>query len=150
MQLPTPNRREFSKWAAAAVGGLVAGLSAARVVVAADEPKMKDPKKPLLLQEPHICRGLNPSCKGEVAGKKNDCAGQAYGPTVKAHTCKGMNDCAGEGGCGENPGENKCKGMGECAVPLKDKAWKKARANFEAAMTKAEKKFGDAPKKTEG
>jgi hypothetical protein len=147
MHLPDPNRREFSKWAAAAVGGLLAGLGASRAV-AADEPKMKDPKKPLLLQEPHICRGLNPTCKGEVKGKKNDCAGQAYGPTVKEHKCKGMNDCAGLGGCGEHPGENKCKEMGECAVPLSDKAWEKARKNFEAAMKKAGKKFGDAPKKS--
>jgi len=145
MHLPDPNRREFTKWAAAAMGGLVAGLSVAQ---AADEkPKMKDPKKPLLLQEPHVCRGLNPTCKGEVKGKKNDCAGMAHGPTVKDHACKGHNDCAGEGGCGEHPGENQCKEMGECAVPLKDKAWEKARKNFETAMKKAKKKFGDAPKK---
>jgi hypothetical protein len=37
--------------------------------------------------------------------------------------------------------------MGECAVPLKDKAWTHARKNFEAAMTKAGKKFGAAPAK---
>jgi hypothetical protein len=37
--------------------------------------------------------------------------------------------------------------MGECAVPLKDKAWEKARKNFEAAMTKAGKKFGNAPRR---
>ena len=143
------NRRDFTKWAAAALGGLLAGASAAiaRADEKKDKPKKKDPKKPLLLQEPHICRGLNPTCKGEVKGKKHDCAGQAHGPTVKEHVCKGHNDCAGEGGCGEKPGENKCKGMGECAVPLKDKAWEKARKNFEAAMKKAGKKFGDAPKK---
>jgi hypothetical protein len=145
MHLADPNRREFNQWATAAMGGLLAGLSASR---AADEkPKMKDPDKPLLLQEPHICRGLNPTCKGEVKGKKNDCAGMAHGPTVKEHACKGHNDCAGEGGCGEHPGENKCKEMGECAVPLKDKAWKQARKNFETAMKKAKKKFGEAPKK---
>ena len=97
---------------------------------------LKDPSKPLLLQEPHICRGLNPTCKGEVAWKKNYCAGQAHAATVKEHACKGHNDCVGGGGCGEKPGENKCKGMGDCAVPLKDDAWKKARKNFEAAMTK--------------
>jgi hypothetical protein len=143
------SRRQFTKWAAAALGGLVAGLGVARVARAADkEPDKKDPKKPLLLQEPHVCRGLNPTCKGEVKGKKNDCAGQAFGPTVKEHKCKGMNDCAGEGGCGEHPGENNCKGMGECAIPIKeDKTWEKARKNFEAAMKKADKKFGDAPKK---
>ena len=142
------DRRGFNKLAAAVLGGLVAGTGLARAADKKDEPKMKDPKKPLLLQEPHICRGLNPSCKGEVKGKKNDCAGQAFGPTVKDHKCKGMNDCAGEGGCGDHPGENKCKGMGECAVPIKeDKTWEKARKNFEAAMKKADKKFGDAPKK---
>jgi hypothetical protein len=37
--------------------------------------------------------------------------------------------------------------MGECAVPLSDKAWAIARKNFEAAMKKAGKKFGDAPAK---
>jgi hypothetical protein len=146
MQLPNLNRRQFTQLTAAALGGLLAGTSVLRA--ADDKPKMKDPKKPLLLQEPHICRGLNPTCKGETAGKKNDCAGQAYGATVKEHKCKGMNECAGEGGCGENPGENKCKGMGDCAVPIKeDKTWAKARKNFEAAMKKADKKFGDAPKK---
>jgi hypothetical protein len=145
MKPADPNRREFTTWVTAALGGLVAGLSVSR---AADEKsKKKDPKKPLLLQEPHICRGLNPTCKGEYKGKKNDCAGMAYGPTIKDHVCKGHNDCAGEGGCGEKPGENACKGKGECAIPLSDKAWAKARKNFEAAMKKAEKKFGDAPKK---
>jgi hypothetical protein len=145
MPSPDLSRRDFTKWAAAAMGGLLAGASAGRA--ADEEPKHKDPKKPLLLQEPHICRGLNPTCKGEVKGKKNDCAGMSHGPTVKEHVCKEHNECAGEGGCGEHPGENKCKGMGECAVPLKDKAWAKARKNFEAAMEKAGKKFGDAPKK---
>lgn len=146
MEAPDLNRRDFTKFAAAAMGGLLAGLNAVRAAEE-EKPKRKDPKKPLLLQEPHICRGLNPTCKGETAGKKNDCAGQAFGPTVKEHKCKGMSDCAGEGGCGEHPGENKCKGLGECAVPLSDKAWAKARKNFEAAMKKAGKKFGDAPKK---
>ena len=146
MQLPALNRREFTKFATAAVGGLVAGLSVGRA--AQDEAK-KNPKKDLLLQEPHVCRGLNPACKGEAKGKKNDCAGMSHGPTVKEHVCKGHNDCAGTGGCGEKPGENECKGMGNCAVPLKDTAWKRARANFEAAMKKAEKKFGDAPEKAE-
>jgi hypothetical protein len=149
MQFPDPSRRDFTKLAGAVMGGLLTGLGAGglRIARAADESKGKDPKKPLLLQEPHICRGLNPTCKGEVKGKKNDCAGQAYGSTIKDHTCKGHNDCAGLGGCGEHPGENKCKEMGECAVPLKDKAWEKARKNFEVAMKKADKKFGDAPKK---
>jgi hypothetical protein len=139
------DRRNFNKLAAAALGGMVAGAGLARAVE--DEAKKKDPNKPLLLQEPHICRGLNPSCKGEAMGSKNDCAGMAHGPTAKEHGCKGENDCAGLGGCGEKPGENSCKGQGSCAVPLKEKAWTKARENFEAAMTKAGKKFGEAPAK---
>jgi len=35
--------------------------------------------------------------------------------------------------------------MGSCSVPLEAKTWKKARANYEAAMKKAGKKFGAAP-----
>lgn len=142
------SRRQFTQLAAAAVSGLLAGVSE---TLAEDKKaaKAKDPKKDGFpwLQEPHICRGLNPTCKGEIKGKKNECAGQAHFPTVKEHKCKGMNDCAGEGGCGEKPGENTCKGMGECAVPMSDKTWAIARKNFEAAMKKAGKKFGDAPAK---
>ncbi len=141
------DRREFNTLAVAALGGLMTGASLAR---AADEkPKPKDPKKPLLLQDPHICRGLNATCKGEVQGKKNDCTGQALLASAPEHVCKGHNDWAGLGGCGEKPGENNCKGMGNCAVPLKDKTWDVARKNFEAAMKKAGKKFGKAPKKDE-
>ncbi len=140
------NRRRFSQLAAAAMGGLAAGASLAH---SQDDKaaKKKDPSKPLLLQEPHVCRGLNPSCKGEVKGVKNECAGMSQCATAKEHVCKGENDCAGLGGCGEHPGENKCKGMGECAVPLGDKAWAKARKNYETAMTKAKMKFGPTPKK---
>jgi len=138
------NRRDFNKLAAAALGGLAIGADR---IQAEDKPKKKDVEKPLLLQEPNVCRGLNPSCKAEYMGKENECAGQAFGPSAKAHECKGHNDCAGLGGCGEKPGENKCKGMGSCAVPLKDAAWTKARKNFEVAMKKADKKFGPAPKK---
>jgi hypothetical protein len=141
------SRRQFARLTAAAVGGLLAGVHPA---LADDKkPEHKDAKKDGFpwLQEPHICRGLNPTCKGEIKGKKNECAGQAFYPTVKEHKCQGMNDCAGEGGCGEHPGENTCKGMGECAVPLSDKAWRTARKNFEAAMQKAGKMFGNAPAK---
>ena len=141
------DRRDFNKLAVAAMGGLMAGATLAR---AEDEkPKKKDPKKPLLLQDPHICRGLNATCKGEVKGKANDCAGQAHLASAPDHECKGHNDCAGLGGCGEKPGENSCAGMGSCAVPLKDKTWDVARKNFEAAMKKAGKKFGKAPKKND-
>jgi hypothetical protein len=138
------NRRDFGKLAMAALGGMLAGAAA---VEAADEkPKKKDPKKPLLLQEPHVCRGLN-TCKGKGKGGKNDCAGQGACATAKSHTCSGDNECAGLGGCGAKPGENACKGKGECGVPLDKKAWAKARKRFEEEMKKAKKKIGDAPKK---
>jgi hypothetical protein len=137
------NRRDFTRLAAAALGGVVAG---AKLAAAEDKPKKKDVEKPMLLQEPNVCRGLN-TCKGKGKGGKNDCAGMGQCATAKAHSCGGDNDCAGLGGCGEHPGENKCKGMGKCQVPLDDKAWKKAREHFEAAMKKADKKFGEAPKK---
>ncbi len=136
------NRRDFHRLTAAAMGGLVAGAGIAR----ADDAKKKDPEKSLWLQEPHVCRGLN-TCKGKGGDKKNDCAGTGSCATAKAHTCNGDNDCAGQGGCGANPGENKCKGMGACHVPLTDDAWGKARKSFEAALKKADKKFGDAPAK---
>jgi hypothetical protein len=31
------------------------------------------------------------------------------------HSCKGKNDCKGQGG-GDNPGKNACKGQGGCAT----------------------------------
>jgi hypothetical protein len=144
------NRRAFGKLAAAALGGLVAGASLGLAADAkAEKGGKKDPDKPLMAQEPHICRGLN-TCKGHGKGKKNDCAGQGDCASAKSHTCAGSNDCAGLGGCNatvDAPGENKCKGMGGCHVPIKDsKVWAKARENFEADMKKADKKFGDAPK----
>ena len=143
------NRRDFTRLAAAALGGALAG---ARIAAAEDKkdekPKKKDVNKPLLLQEPHVCRGLN-TCKGKGKGGKNDCAGMGQCATAKAHTCGGDNECAGLGGCGDTPGENKCNGKGDCHVPLSDKAWAKARKSYEAAMKKADKKFGDAPKKSE-
>ncbi len=139
------NRRDFTRLAAAALGGAMAG---AQLAAAEDKPKKKDVNKPLLLQEPNVCRGLN-TCKGKGKGGKNDCAGMGQCATAKAHTCGGDNDCAGLGGCGEHPGENTCKGKGDCHVPLTDKAWATARKNFEAAMKKADKKFGAAPKKSE-
>jgi hypothetical protein len=67
--------------------------------------------------------------------------------TAEKHVCGGENACKGQGGCGAMPGENACKGEGKCAVPLSDKAWKTARARFEARMKKAGKKFGPAPEK---
>ena len=147
------NRRAFGKLAAAALGGLVvgAGLVGAAEKGEKDAAKAKDKDKPLMSQEPHICRGLN-TCKGSSHGGKNDCAGQGDCATAKAHTCAGDNECAGLGGCNNDlgkPGENACKGKGGCHVPVKDSAiWKKARKSFEADMKKAfpKKEIGEAPK----
>jgi hypothetical protein len=137
-----PNRRDFTKLAAAALGGLVAGTA-----VAAEDKKddKKDKTKNPFLSEPHVCRGLN-TCKGKGKGGKNNCAGSSACATVKAHTCKGENDCRGQGGCGAKPGENECKGMGDCAVPLSAKVWPKARKRFEEVMAKAKIKVLPAPK----
>jgi hypothetical protein len=141
------NRRDFTKLTAAALGGMLAGASLGRADDKKDDkPKAKDPKKPLLLQEPHVCRGLN-TCKGKGKGGKNECAGQGSCYTAAKHTCSGDNACAGLGGCGAKPGENACKGKGECAVPLGNKAWMTARKRFEEEMTKAKKPFGKAPAK---
>jgi hypothetical protein len=134
----TVNRRDFTRLTAAALSGVVVGSSVLRA-------EDKKDAESLLLKEPHVCRGLN-ACKGVGAGKKNECAGMGECATAKMHECKGHNECKGQSGCGEKPGENACKGMGECAVPLSEKAWKTARKNYETAMKKAGKKFGDAPK----
>ncbi len=36
-------------------------------------------------------------------------------PAPPKHSCKGKNDCKGQGG-GKNPGQNSCKGKGDCAT----------------------------------
>lgn len=135
------NRREFQRLTAAAFGGIVSGSLVVGHAFAADEPKS-------LLEEPHVCRGLN-TCKGKggcgATKGKNDCAGQGTCATVAKHSCKGENDCKGQGGCGATPGENSCKGKGGCGVPMEGKMWQKARSNFEKAMKKAGKKVGPAP-----
>ncbi len=62
---------------------------------------------------------------GLVAGSKVVSAATAPAADKKAavHTCKGQNDCAGQGGCktGDNgcAGKNSCKGKGGCEVPVK-------------------------------
>lgn len=136
------SRREFQRLTAAAFGGLVAGSALAGSALADDAP-------PSILNDPHVCRGLN-QCKEKGGGDnkgKNSCAGQGSCATADKHDCKGQNSCKGDGGCGENPGENACKGKGSCEVPLKGDMWKTARKNFEKAMKKADKTFGDAPEK---
>jgi hypothetical protein len=161
----TMSRRDLNRLLAAAMGGLVTGVHAGcsenpagqgtppsgSAPSAADSSGTKaagtENDLPRLLQDPHVCRGIN-TCKNKgKPGTKNACAGQAHCATVAAHDCNGMNDCKGQGGCGEHPGENECSGKGSCAVPLSDKTWPKARMRFEELMTKADKKFSDAPAK---
>ena len=140
------NRRDFQRLTMAALGGLMAGAGMQPNLVLAADDKPKS-----MLDEPHVCRGLN-GCKnkggcGGTAGK-NDCAGQGGCATAEKHECGGSNACKGQGGCGANPGENACKTKGACAVPLTHAgAWEKARMHFEAAAKKAGKKIGPAPKK---
>lgn len=136
------NRRDFQRLTTAAFGGILAGTALGGYAFADDEPAS-------LLNDPHICRGLN-LCKGKGGGEtkgQNSCAGQGSCATADKHDCKGQNSCKGDGGCGEHPGENSCKGKGSCGVPLTGKMWKTARKNFEAGMKKAGKTFGDAPEK---
>jgi hypothetical protein len=109
-----------------------------RGLFAAEPPK---PDAGHWLKDPHICCGLN-TCKGHGKGASNECAGMGTCATVASHGCAGENACSGQG----PSGENSCKGQGSCAVPVKGDGWKKARASWEAAMTKAGKKFGPAPK----
>jgi hypothetical protein len=102
---------------------------------------------PRLLQDPHVCRGINTCENKGKSGSKNHCAGQANCATVASHDCNGLNDCKGQGGCGDYPGENSCKGQGGCSVPLSDKAWPIARRRFEELMREERKTFGEAPDK---
>ena len=152
MNGPTLNRREVTRLALAALGGLVTGALAGCGGNPTTEGKApadagSGEKLSRLLEDPHVCRGIN-TCKNKgKPGTTNECAGQAHCATVAAHDCNGMNDCKGQGGCGEHPGENECKGKGKCHVPLKDAAWAKARKRFEQLMKADKQKFGNAPKK---
>jgi hypothetical protein len=156
----TFNRRDLCRLALAALGGLAAGTlvgcsgSGSSKSSATSDSGSKNSSAGAtaqLLQDPHVCRGIN-TCKNKgKKGTTNECAGQGHCATVAAHDCSGTNACKGQGGCGENPGENQCKGKGGCEVPRSDDAkkmtWQKARKRFEELMTKAGKKFGDAPAK---
>jgi hypothetical protein len=126
------SRRDFGKLTLAAFSGVLAGSMLGGRLLAADEKEAA--------KEAHACCGLN-DCKGHGAGGGNECAGMGKCATAEAHGCSGSNACKNQGG----DGVNDCKGKGSCAVPVKGDAWKKARANFESAMTKAGKKFGAAP-----
>lgn len=135
------SRRDFGRLTSAAVGGVL--LGATMVSKSADSKTDHDPN--LLLQDKHVCRGLN-TCKGKGKGGDNSCAGTGNCAIAEKHTCSGSNECKGQGGCGEYPGQNSCKGTGSCNVPLTAPTWKKARKAFEAQMKKTGKKFGEAPK----
>jgi hypothetical protein len=148
MSDPTWNRRDVIRLAVAALGGLVTGVVAG---CGGGQGKPQgtgsEDKASLLLNDPHVCRGIN-TCKNKgKPGTTNECAGQAHCATAAAHDCQGMNECKGQGGCGEHPGENDCKGKGGCEVPLSDKTWPKARQHFEELMAKAGKKIAAAPPK---
>ena len=155
MSATNVNRRDVVRLGLVALGGLVTGTLIGcsgkpeqKEKTAADTTTRGDDKTSLLLNDPHVCRGINAACKNKgKPGTTNQCVGQAHCATVAAHDCNGMNDCKGQGGCGEHPGENQCKGKGSCAVPPSDKTWPKARKRFEELMAKAGKKFGDAPPK---
>lgn len=138
-ELTDLSRRDFGKLALAALAGLSAGATVARA-----DDKKSTPEKSPLLNDPHVCRGLN-TCKGKGADKKNSCAGTGQCATAAKHACGSQNQCKGQGGCGSRPGENTCKEMGECSVPLHSSAWKKARARYEELMKAGGKKFGKAP-----
>lgn len=131
------SRRKFlNELAVGSLAGVAIGMSA----TAADDDEL-----PTILKDPNVCRGLN-TCKGKGKGE-HECAGLSECATADAHSCKGDNACKGQGGCGSTAGQNDCKGQGDCAVPLKDGAWKKARAAFEKAAKKQGMKVGEAPAK---
>lgn len=152
------SRRDFNKLSVAALGGMVTGTAigcgGGEKPAPADKDKAADKDKGgekvsgadcWTDPDKNICRGLN-MCAEHGQGE-HECAGQGSCATnVTAHECGTHNSCACEGGCGETIGENACKGQGGCAVPIKDEnMWKSAREKFEAALTKAGKKFGEAP-----
>lgn len=156
------DRRDFHKLTLAALGGMLAGTTvgcgggappggatpAAPVVTTTSSTDLTDVEK-LIIDEPHVCRGLN-SCKSLGRGKENDCAGLGTCASMADASCGGNNACKGQGGCGELPGMNSCEGKGACHIPLMDKQWEQARAAFEAAMKKSGKKIGAAPAKAKG
>ena len=96
MDVSKMNRRDFQRLTAAAFGGVVSGVVSGSLMIgpaiaADDEAKS-------LLDEPHVCRGLN-ACKGKggcgATKAKNACAGQGACATVAKHSCKGENACKG-------------------------------------------------------
>jgi len=57
-----------------------------------------------------------PVAHNDSAAVSQDLAGTAaQTPAPAKHSCKGKNDCKGQGG-GKNAGKNSCKGKGDCAT----------------------------------
>ncbi len=167
------NRRDFTRLTAAAFGGVVAGSMVGCGKTATDAPapaggggdaapadaepadaegsgttdagtaEGETETVSLMLEDPHVCRGLN-TCMNKGASGENACAGQGTCATAAAHSCTGQNECKGQGGCGGEHGTNACKGMGGCGVPL-EHGWEEVRAKFEEAMSAAGKEVGAAP-----
>lgn len=153
------SRREFTRLSMAAFGGVVAGATVGcsngnAPPAPAPDGAQSDASPAeaaasavsLLLQEPHVCRGLN-TCKGKGAGGDNACAGQGACATAEHHACAGHNACKGQGGCGGKEGRNECKEQGGCAVPLAH-GWDRVRETFETEMKQAGKDVGPAPDKS--
>jgi hypothetical protein len=137
---PPLSRRAFTKLTMAAFAGLSVGVRG-KSTFGSQQANQVNP----LLSEPHICRGLN-TCKEKGADRKNKCAGMGVCATARYHTCHGHNDCRGQGGCGDIPGENQCGGMGSCDVPLRPVVWQNARRRFEQLMKYYRRKVGPAPR----
>ena len=151
MSLEELTRRHFAKLTLAALAGATIGCSKSEGGAQPGTKKaslLKEVKSDhLLLQEPHVCRGLN-ACKGLARGGKNACAGQGTCATSKAHGCGGRNACKGQGGCGANPGQNACKGQGACGVPITmNPAWEKARKALDELAKSHGFELGPAPKR---
>ncbi len=151
------NRRDLCRLAFAALGGITAGAMAgcggspssapASTAKAPDKQSQSAEATNFLLDDLHICRGIN-TCKNKgKKGTTNECAGQAHCATVSAHDCSGMNDCKGQGGCGEHPGDNACKGKGGCEVPLSDKTWPKGADALRNSWPRPAKKLATLRRK---
>ena len=155
-------RRDFTKLAAAAFGGVVTGT----LVGCGDEKSDKSDSKSsagsdtkvgieapktdvaYLMNDKNVCHNLN-TCKNNGKGT-HDCAGKSSCHNLTAdQSCGGKNECKGQGGCKGAAGINECKTQGGCAVPLNDDAWAATRKLFEAQWKKEkpDTALGSAPAK---
>jgi hypothetical protein len=134
------SRRDFAKLTLAALAGLSAGTGTPEAQAYDPNRRNENP----LFSDPHVCRGLN-TCRGKGADRRNKCAGTGVCATARAHPCKMHNDCRGQGGCGDKPGENECRALGACDVPLKPRIWNLARRRFEELMKQRKRWFGVPP-----